>query len=288
MKARLTTNPGGWWRLALLALTLTLLACEEIPPVLSPLDPGGDTTLTGQQRHVLIEEFTGVRCVNCPRGSQAIQDLQASYGDRLVAVNIHAGFFSPPYDSSRYDFRTEAGTGILNALGAPLGYPTAVINRRRFPGEERLQTGLATWPGYVAEEMRKPPAAALALNLDYEAASRQLLVTLSVRALEPLAAQSTRLNVWLTEDNITDWQLTPTGWDEDYVHHDVFRAALTPILGQPLRADLAAGAMTTTYTYSYRLPEAYRAEATSIVAFLHQDGADNRQVLQAVRRSLAD
>lgn len=264
---------------------LLAVACTEIPPVLSPVDPAIDTTLTQQSRRVLIEEFTGVRCVNCPRGSQAIQDLQALYGERLVAVNIHAGFFSPPYDSSRYDFRTEAGTRILNALGSPLGYPTAVIDRRHFSGEERLQTGLASWPGFVADELGRPPGAGLALTLAYEPTTRQLDVVVRVRANELLTAQMIRLNVWLTEDDIIDWQLTPEGWKRDYVHHDVFRAALTPPDGQPLSADLPTGAMAT-YTFTYRLPEAYRASASTVVAFLHQDGNNDRQVLQATKQAL--
>ena len=44
------------------------------------------------QRNVLIEDFTGQRCIFCPAATEAIAQLQARYGDdKLIAVAIHAG-----------------------------------------------------------------------------------------------------------------------------------------------------------------------------------------------------
>ena len=43
-------------------------------------------------RCVLLEDFTGQRCVNCPRGTEVIEQLQAEYGDSVfIAVGIHSG-----------------------------------------------------------------------------------------------------------------------------------------------------------------------------------------------------
>ena len=44
------------------------------------------------QRNVLIEDFTGQRCIYCPGATDAITELQTTYGaDKLIAVAIHAG-----------------------------------------------------------------------------------------------------------------------------------------------------------------------------------------------------
>ena len=124
------------------AFALFSLGCDEISPKINPIVDQGDCPLvdesvvSGQERQVLIEEFTGVRCVNCPAGSQAIEDLLAIPGERLVAISIHAsGPFSPPYPESLYDFQTPDGENLLNFLGIPLGFPTAVVNRHQFAGE---------------------------------------------------------------------------------------------------------------------------------------------------------
>ena len=44
------------------------------------------------ERNVLIEDFTGQRCIFCPKATESITELQATYGaDKLIAVAIHAG-----------------------------------------------------------------------------------------------------------------------------------------------------------------------------------------------------
>ena len=123
-------------------LAVVLGSCTEIPPVVPAL---GD-------RKVLVEEFTGVRCVNCPAGASELENLKGIYGERLVIVSIHAGDFSPPFTDSRFDFRTAEGDALEKRLGAPLGYPTAVINRKKFTGQTGLQVGRSQWAGLIAAE----------------------------------------------------------------------------------------------------------------------------------------
>ena len=46
-------------------------------------------------RNVLIEDFTGQRCVNCPNATDEIEHLQQFYGaDTVIAVGIHSGPFA--------------------------------------------------------------------------------------------------------------------------------------------------------------------------------------------------
>ena len=43
-------------------------------------------------RKVLIEDFTGQKCVNCPKATDEIHVLQETYGeDNIIAVGIHSG-----------------------------------------------------------------------------------------------------------------------------------------------------------------------------------------------------
>ena len=93
----------------LLALLITS-ACEEIQPVIDCLsceDDGPPIVIDPQDRKVLIEEFTGVRCVNCPAGSAEIQNLLSVYGEQLIAISIHAGFYANPYPENQYPYDYE-------------------------------------------------------------------------------------------------------------------------------------------------------------------------------------
>ena len=267
-------------RLLLLCSLLGLSACSEIPPVIpEPTGPTGPGDLDNQQRQVLIEEFTGVRCVNCPAGSAFIEDLLALHGNRLVAVSIHAGEFSYPYNDSRYNFQTPAGDQILNYVGQPFGYPSAVIDRKLFDGEATLQVGKGSWAGYIEQEKARPPKVKVGLEAAWQAAGRKLNVDVTVLAAENVSADDIRLTVLITENGIVDVQLTPQGKDPDYVHRHVLRATLTPALGESLGTALAAG-QTLNRSYVFTMPDLWVAENCHVVAFVHLDGA-SKEVLQA-------
>ncbi|MBK7873121.1 MAG: Omp28-related outer membrane protein [Saprospiraceae bacterium] len=226
--------------LFLAACSLWLLSCEEIPPIISPIDPnpgGGEV-----QRSILVEEYTGVRCVNCPAGSEALQALINIYGERLVVVSFHAGFFAPPYPESKFDLRTPDGDNLLNFLGSPLGYPAAVVNRRLFDGEPRLQLGQSQWPGYIAQEIAIAPKVKIELQRNYNDANRQLTLNVNLEVLENLDATDVRLSVALTEDDIEDVQLTPAGKQTDYKHKHVLRDMLSNFDGNPLTESLNVSA----------------------------------------------
>jgi hypothetical protein len=276
-----------WTSALCCALLLSLAGCREIPPIVSPIMDQGEcpaaaaSVVANQQRNVLIEEFTGVRCVNCPAGAQAIEALLNQHGDRLVAVSIHAGFFSPPYPESLYDFRTPAGNQILSLLGEPLGYPTASVNRKKFPGQFGINSGQSTWPGNVQQEKEVPPKVKLAINRNFNAATRELTVDVTVFIEETLTNSDVRLSVMLTEDNVTDYQLTPAGKEADYLHKHILRTVLTNADGNTLQENLEAGNRFCK-RYITTVPAEWKAADSKIVAFVSLGGT-TKDVLQVVQ-----
>lgn len=65
-------------------------------------------------RRVLMEEYTGTWCNNCPRGIASVQHLQKEYGDRFIAIAIHQDSYDP--------MKT-------NLYAAGNGYPNCNLNR---------------------------------------------------------------------------------------------------------------------------------------------------------------
>ncbi len=266
-------------------LFVLAFSCSEIGPVITSLDPGNTTPTNTRKRIVLVEEFSGVRCVNCPAGSQDLEKLVALYPGQLAVVSIHAGFFSNPYPENRYDFRTPEGNGLLNLLGQPLGYPSAVINRRKFEGEADLQLGRSQWPGFIAEELAKVPAFDVRLASVFSVQSRELRVEVDVARLDnSVAAPDLRLSVFIVENNIADAQLTPEGKREDYLHKYVLRKALTAFDGTPVGQDLQT-ASSVRRSYVFTFPSAWKAESCRLIAFVHRSGA-SWEVLQATEKPL--
>ena len=69
-----------------LAATILIVACDEVSldKRLTYVEP------PEVSRAVLIEDYTGQYCVNCPRATEEIERLVEEYGDTtVIAVAIH-------------------------------------------------------------------------------------------------------------------------------------------------------------------------------------------------------
>ena len=267
----------------LLFTILFASACKENMPVINCLSctDNGPEPPEPQDRKVVIEEFTGVRCVNCPAGSAEIQNLLSFYGERLIAVSIHAGFYANPYPESQYDFSTSEGDNIEVFLGIPVGYPTSVIDRKLFGSEPDLQLeGTASWGGYVAEELISDVKITLELDNQWESSNRKLTVGIKGGTLEAID-EEVRLTIMITESGIIDTQLTPApaGKVNDYEHNHVLRKTITAYNGDVVASSLGVGEFVNE-EYTFTLPNDWVAENCTVVAFFH-NGTSNKEVLQA-------
>ena len=249
-------------------------ACQEIAPVVPAI---GD-------RKILIEEFTGVRCVNCPAGASEIENLRGIYGDRLIAVSIHAGDFAPPYSDSKFDFRTPEGTFLETFLGSAIGYPTAIINRKKFSGQPSLQVLRSTWAGFIANESKTPSVLSLGFVKNYNKTTRNLTLDLKIIPSENQTGDF-RLTVMITENNILDTQETPTGKKSDYSHQHVLRKLVTQSEGDAL-GNLRTGE-TLAKSYAFTFPANWVTENCRIVAFVSKNGAE-KDVLQVIETKILE
>jgi len=268
----------------LFAMSVLHSACEEIPPQIGECQTA---------RVVLIEEFTGVRCVNCPAGSAKIEQLLAQYtGAKLIAVSILAGFFSVPYPESVEDFTTEAGSDIDGLLGPVTAYPAASVNRKLFPQESQRPLSLASWAGYIASELCREPLVDVVVSAAYDSTTRQISATISTSSRDAATVFDAPLGLtlYLLEDGVRSAQLDENGVDTNYIHKHILRHCFTPSDGVLIHS---GGDGTTlspaTRTYTFTLPAHMRAENCHLVGFTHYKGTNNRfDVLQATEIALIE
>jgi hypothetical protein len=250
------------------------MACTENEPIIPPLRPQ-----ELGERKVIIEEFTGVRCPNCPDGAAEIENLKVRFGENLIAVSIHSsGSFAIPMLQSKYDFRTDAGDDLLELLGRPLGYPAAVVNRTSPQNSIRLQQGQTAWAGLIQFALQEAPSVVLNLAGQYDDTNRQLKVKVNLLANRPVN-RPVNLSVMLLENKIVDAQLDFNGLIENYEHNHVLRFMLTPSNGIPLGSNLTIGQFIER-NFEFTLPERWVATNCEVVAFAHFVG-ENKAVLQA-------
>lgn len=270
--------------LVVFVLAYCLMACTENKPIIPCLSCENVTpppTTGTVVKKVLMEEFTGVRCVNCPQAKLEIDNLQSEglFGEDFIAVSYHAGFFSRPYNDSKNDYRTDDGDAILEFLDQPIGFPSGVINRKQFSGEDDLQIeAFATWGGFVGQELEEAAIIALDLETTYNTTNRILNVSVGITPLENIS-DALNLSMLITEDDIVDVQLTPDGIVDDYAQSHVFRSMITNTFGNSINEALIAN-QSISNIFSFTLPDEWVAENCKIIAFVHH-AEQGKEVLQA-------
>lgn len=176
-------------------------------------------------RNVLIEDFTGQKCVNCPKASDAIHEIQSVYGDNVIAVAIHCGPFGVAPSARNIGLMTETGKEYWNTWGLE-GQPNAKINR-----------GLPTndynnWISEVAKCLEAQTDVTISAVVDYDKATGKGAVNVLTSAN---AGRKAKIQVWLTEDNIVALQSMPDGsTNREYQHNHVFRAAVNGAWGEDI------------------------------------------------------
>lgn len=263
-------------KLTVLAFAILFFsACEENMPVIPEFVASGN-------RKVLIEEVTGVGCVNCPQGSATIEGFLGLYPNNLIAVSIHTGEFARPYTRSKYDFRTTQGDKLTTDIFGeePFAYPAAVVNRLVFPGQTSYYTGQLEWAAYIQSEIGKSAVLEVSIDKLYNPVTRQLDVTVDLVPFQDLN-EDLRISVLITESGIEDYQLLPApdGWVSNYSHKHVLRTMLTSHLGDAIGQALKTG-IEVEKKFSYTLPVDWKSEKCKVVAFVHRTGT-SKEVLQA-------
>lgn len=273
-------------KLMLLLCLTGFWSCDENSPIIPCLScVDGEVVIEPTDKKILVEEFTGVRCVNCPAGSAEIENLLDIHGERMIAISIHAGFFSAPYADSNEDYTTPEGTALEGFLDAPLGYPTAVINRKLFENQDDLQLTQASWAGLIQQEKSELSPLVLDLNLDFDETSRELTATTKIQPAETLTGDY-RYSVMVIESDIKDVQLTPAGEIADYSHKHVLRDMMTPFNGEGIEETFTVGT-TVEKVHQMVLPDNYNFTNVSVIVLVHEGGG-SREVVQVEEKKLAD
>jgi len=268
-------------RLSLFTLMIISAGCFENQKDVVPFVPSGNHV-------VLLEEFTGKGCTNCPKGSRELENLLTQFPNNLVAVSLHAGFFANPnfFPLGQYDLRTDEGEFLIDYLTQPIGYPSGVVNRTPVNGD--MQLGLNQWASAITAAIQEPPAVEFSITRTFDVNTGQLVVTIDGIGKEALEGEL-RVSVMITESGIIDAQddLEAGGIVEDYNHKHVLRDMLTPPDGAPILDNIAIGETFST-TYTTTLDTSWVAGNMEVIAFVSLVNGNSFPVLQAAHAKVTD
>jgi thiol-disulfide isomerase/thioredoxin len=251
-----------------------------------------DFAIPETSKKILLEDYTGHSCVYCAGAAEEADDLKELYGDNLVVLAVHAGFFAQPIPGDPAltdDFRTEPGE-TWNDFFKVEGNPTGMVNRKEFSDGYLVPPD--RWNSEIANALDGPVEARLEIENTYDATSRTLTTRVSTRFLASLA-EPINLIVCVSQDSIVGGQknLEPEVGEvpiiEEYVFMHMMRGTLNGNWGEPVTTDNPVQENKEYIkTYTKIFPEDWIPEHCHVVAFVYND--QTKSVLQAEEASVLE
>ena len=237
---------------------------------------GGEVEPTGKT--VLIKDFTGARCVNCPAAAEHAHNLQHQLDeDHIFILSVHAGFQAQPMGSFP-NFLTDEGTAWYNNHDSN---PLFTVDHVALTEGNTLNDAQIDAP--VAEALLEEQSFEIVVGPSYDAATRQLQVQVQAVALNDLDGEF-YITVCLVEDHITGWQTIPGGVDKEYDFRNVFRGTLNGAYGEAFE-DLHVDADDTFYfSYNTEINADFNADECYLIVYVYDKSQDNKILQTAVKK----
>lgn len=231
---------------------MILSSCEEEPPFIDLTDPDKvlrDTTYiittipAAQEKVVLVEDISGVNCVNCPDAAVKAEDIKSLHGERVVITtllptkDILKEFTDPK--NVYTDLTNLKVDQLLKAIGPPSGLPSGMVDRKDFGNGKTLAT--ITWDGHVNTQLQQLNTINIDLENEYVAAKNELIITTKVTYTDNQADSFQSISVMLLESNIIGIQKDRNGVNQNYNFKHVLRDFISRPLGDPITVTLVKG-----------------------------------------------
>jgi hypothetical protein len=279
--------------LSLLVFTILFGSCDRIEnPVTVAKNKYRDdlygpaptfTAATAAVKNVLFEEFTGHLCGFCPPSTLLALALDATLGERMVTVAIHAGSLASTGGTLfQTDYTTPVGNLYWSQLNGGFN-PTARIDRLGgLSSYEYLDpANPSSWQDIVMSQMNAATPVQLQANCEYVAADNVFNIHMNSQFLEGYTG-NVNLVVLLVENHLVspqeDYSQTPSEIEE-YEHEHVLRTNVSEPMGNLVINSPSAGFSATT---SFTIPAQVSWEPTNMTVVGYLVDANTHAVLNAI------
>lgn len=261
-------------------LAFSLTSCDVIE---------GDKICTeclaeSEGKKVVIEDFTGHQCGNCPRAHEKLEEFEELYGDDLIVISIHAGGFASVFSALGYeaDYTTDMGDELESHYGADLeGLPIGMVNRRQWPDGNVLQK-FGSWGTQIGAILSESPEMSIEMEAALSTDGSNVEAEIDVEYFATGGANH-NIVVLVTEDSIvskqSDYDLS-SGYVAEYAHRHMLRGSVTQgAWGVPLKGSQIFAGETIERTFSFPVDPEWKTDKLYLIAFI----TDNvtREILQA-------
>ena len=256
-----------------------------------------DTTLA--TRGLLLEDFTGHQCPNCPVAQDVSKTLLEDNPGVVFAAAIHnaRSFSEPEPPEFPANYETETGEKLLEKYKIG-GFPSGIINRSSWNGSTTV--GYQQWQNVIntqkADAEYMAPRFKLRATKIYNTESRWFRVIPSVTALRNITGE-VFVVAYLLENKIVspqvDNRLPAPSIAEEYVHNHLLRVGFPQDGdGRKLFSNPTSGDIYTTNAAEeelrVKLDDSWNAENCEVMLIIVSRNADEEEILHVEVSEIAD
>jgi len=273
-------------------VALLLSSCDKIKTPYATSKHGNitDTVMDWDTvvpiKRVLLEDYTGHKCVNCPEASVIAHTLEASNEGKLIVLAVHAGYQALP-GTGEYaaDYRSEAGEAWNIDFGINSINPQGMVDRKEFDGTRILSKDV--WSNYVELALSESPQVLMIISNTYDTNTRSVKSVIYSKFQNTLSGEFT-LSVCVVEDSLISGQknnnpsVGTTPDIHNYVFLDVMRGSVNGTYGEILTTAVDPYL---TYMGKFSIPidpDIWKAKNCWILAFV--SNVKTKEILQAIKK----
>jgi len=306
-------------------LALSLYSCDKVTNAYPKTDggtgeldwslyPDGDsahyaqnhwpvwTPNTNTQTNVLIEDFTGHRCFNCPNAATLAHNLMNANPGRVFVAGIHSSavgmsdfqeekLTDPTGGNDIYpeilynDIAFAIGTHFGSQPGTSfIGNPHGTVSRLRTGTDNTSAPG--TWTTKTSTVLARPLQVNIQAEHNYFPSTRGLFLHTEVDVVDDNISSELGLVVYVLEDSLIGAQLMPDLTHNDtYVHRDILRACIdNKAFGRTLQASDLGTNGKYYVNYSYKLPDEYDVENMHMLIYVYDKTTE--EIYQVIKEDM--
>ncbi len=291
-----------------------ITSCDKVEQPIKPV-PTVDTTLftdgnwadypwptfpvnTNTDRNILIEDFTGHKCIACPSAAYIAKDIEEANPGRVFTVGIHAGpngnntlqepqsncgTAANPNGEFCHNFVTDEGTEYSNTLSFSgfFANPQGMVSRTL--KNNNLFQLKTDWEPSANDLMTSNN---LTVNMqaasNYYSGSNGLYLHVQSEFKQDLSGNF-NINTYVVDNQVIAWQDSSNVLLEHYHHHNVFLGCIDgEAWGQNIASNPKAGDIFQT-DYAYKLPDDITTDSIHFISYVYN--VDTYEILQVIKHN---
>lgn len=253
-------------------------------------------TNTNTNLNVLLEDYTGHLCGNCPAGATIAKSIEDANPGRVFAMSVHAGAGGisgfqethkpgdPDYPKYNRDFTTDAGLTYAVTINGLPANPYGMINRTA-PAGSNPWISHGQWQQNVDALLQQNNLRAnLQMVVNYYEETNALFVHVESENTVALNGKY-NLVIAVVAKEIIDWQKDYASFPADiefYHHHNVHIGNVNGTWGEEVYNGTIAAGEKVRRDYTYVIPEKFRGFEYAAVAYIMD--ATTYEILQVIEK----